>query len=149
MIFFYFMMKYSFILWKGTTMRPIYLALGFVFLGLGVLGAFLPVLPATPFLLAASYFLSKGSKRFHQWFVGTKIYKKHLESFVRSRSMTLRTKMGLLSFASSMLLISFFMIQNVFVKGIIVIVMIIKYWYFITRIETIKESKKGLILGDD
>lgn len=130
-------------------MRPIYLALGFVFLGLGILGTFLPVLPTTPFLLAASFFLSKGSKRFHQWFVGTQIYKKHLESFVQSRSMTLRTKIALLSFASSMLLISFFMIQNVVVKGIIVIIMIIKYWYFLTQIETIKESKKGLILGDD
>ena len=65
--------------------KYIYIAVGLIAFLLGAIGVILPVLPTTPFLLLASFCFAKGSERFHKWFTESKIYKKHLESFVKEK----------------------------------------------------------------
>lgn len=120
-------------------MRYLYFALGIVFMMIGMIGVVLPVLPTTPFLLAALFFFTKSSSRAKIWFEGTKLYQNHLNDFVTRRAMTLRTKVMLLSFASTMLLIAFLMMNNIYGRITIVLLVIFKYYYFVFRIETIRE----------
>lgn len=117
-------------------MKHLCVALGFFFFGLGTIGAFLPVLPTVPFLLLAAYFFAKGSKRFNDWFIATKLYQAHLESFVRDRAMPLRSKLWILFYASSMLLFAFFMMKNIYGRVFILTLMAFKYYYFFFRIKT-------------
>ncbi|WP_020004731.1 YbaN family protein [Brachyspira innocens] len=122
-------------------MRVLFIILGFIFVGIGVVGIVVPILPTTPFLLLASFFFAKGSKKFHNWFVSTKLYKKHLESFVKSRAMTLKSKLTILLPVSTMLIITFIFVNNIYARITLVILFISKYLYFFTQIKTIKEDK--------
>ena len=118
-------------------MKIIYTILGLFCTGLGAIGVILPILPTTPFLLLATFFFVKGSQRFHNWFVETKLYKNHLNDFIQNKEMTMRKKVVTLTFASSMLLIAFFSMINVYGRASIIAVMIFKYYYFFFRIKTV------------
>mgnify|MGYP000585710000 CR=1 FL=1 len=70
-------------------LRIFWILLGFICLGLGAVGVVLPILPTVPFFMATVFCFAKSSKRLHDWFIGTKLYKKHLDSFVKQRAMTM------------------------------------------------------------
>ena len=122
---------------RKNPFRIIWLLAGFLAMGIGAVGVALPVLPTTPFLLLASFCLAKGSDRFHRWFTGTKLYKRHLESFVKNRSMTLKTKFSLLIPASCMLVLALLAMPNIYGRIFIVFLIVFKYVYFFTRIKTV------------
>ncbi|ETI70773.1 YbaN family protein [Neobacillus vireti] len=109
---------------------------GFIALGLGILGIILPLLPTTPFLLLASFCFVKGSDRFAQWFKATKIYQRHLESFVKERAMTLKQKLTILLTADVMIAIPFILLNNMMIRVILLLVICYKYYYFFTKIKT-------------
>ena len=108
-----------------------YITLGFIALGLGLVGVILPILPTTPFLLLTSFCFAKGSERFHVWFTNTNIYKKHLESFVKERAMTLKQKVVLLSFVNFMLAFPLILVDVLPMRITIIVLIIIKLYYFI------------------
>lgn len=47
--------------------RALWFCLGMTSLGLGALGAILPLLPTVPFILLAAFAFSRSSARWHQW----------------------------------------------------------------------------------
>ncbi len=124
--------------------KLLYLAGGFIGLGLGALGAALPLLPAFPFLLLAAYCFARSSERLHRWFVGTRLYKENLESFVAGRGMTRRTKLRIMTLVTLTMAIGFAMMSRVPVGRVILgIVWAGHVLYFIFGIRTLPEQENS------
>ncbi|BFU59174.1 MULTISPECIES: DUF454 family protein [Rodentibacter] len=117
-------------------MKYIYILLGFLSLGLGIIGIFLPILPTTPFLLLTLFFFAKGSKRLETWFLSTAVYQKHLKSFNERRAMTKKTKISILFVSTMMLLIGFYFTPSVIGRSVIAVLIAVKYWFFLFWIKT-------------
>jgi uncharacterized membrane protein YbaN (DUF454 family) len=73
--------------------KLIHLSLGFVFLGLAIVGAFLPVLPTTPFLLLTSFFFMRASPRLHQALMRSPVFGRLLTDWARHKGVRVHVKM--------------------------------------------------------
>lgn len=99
--------------------KSVYIVIGCIGLGIGAIGAVVPLLPAFPFLLLAAVCFGKSSERLHTWFIGTKLYKKNLESYVQGRGMTWATKIRIMVIVTITMAFGFFMMSNVPVGRIV------------------------------
>jgi uncharacterized membrane protein YbaN (DUF454 family) len=77
---------------NSLTVRLAFLALGTLFVALGVAGIFLPVLPTTPFLLLAATCYARASTRFYNWLLNNRIFGPTILEWRRYRSIPYRVK---------------------------------------------------------
>lgn len=130
-----------------TIIKITWIALGFVCFGLGTLGVVLPVLPTVPFYMATAYCFAKSSDRLHDWFTGTRLYRKYLDSYVKNRAMTVKTKVSLLT--TSSIVMGFIMMESVpAARVILFVVWVCHILYFVFRVKTIRESGESTFVGD-
>ncbi len=121
--------------------KAIYLLIGCISLGLGSVGAVLPMLPTFPFLLLAAVCFAKSSRRLHTWFTGTKLYKKNLESYVEGRGMSMAAKLRIMGTVSLIMGIGaiVMLLKSIYVPCIILgIVWMIHVLYFTFGVKTLK-----------
>lgn len=122
-------------------MKYVNAALGLLFFGLGALGAFLPVLPTTPFLLLASFFFLRSSTRINEWFCSTKLYKRYLSNYAEKREMTLRSKLMLMAPGIVAMTVCLFLFPQWWVKAVMAFFIALEIWYFAARIKTISPEQ--------
>jgi uncharacterized membrane protein YbaN (DUF454 family) len=122
-------------------MKYFYLVAGLIFLGMSGVGAILPLIPTTPFVLLAAFCLGKSSERLHGWFTSTRLYKNNIESFVTKRAMTVTAKLKLLLMITLLMGVGFFMMRlastPTVAQMVLVVIWILHVLYFGFRVKTI------------
>lgn len=68
------------------------IAIGSLFLVLGILGIFLPLLPTTPFLLLSAALYARSSTRFYNWLINNKWLGRYIRDYREGRGIPLAVK---------------------------------------------------------
>lgn len=124
--------------------KGLYIVLGFIGLGIGAVGAVVPLLPAFPFLLMATICFGKSSERLHNWFIGTKLYKDNLESYVAGRGMTWKTKIRIMVIVTLTMAFGFIMMDQVPVgRAVLGCVWLFHIFYFCFKVKTLRPEMAG------
>ena len=122
--------------------KILHIAVGCLGLGIGAIGAVLPMLPAFPFLLLAAFCFGKSSEKLHTWFIGTKLYKDNLESYVQGKGMTKKTKVRIMVTVTLLMSIGFIMMHQVTVGRIVLVcVWIFHILYFTFGVRTLNPEQ--------
>lgn len=109
-----------------SIVKLIYLILGSVFLLLGLVGIIIPGLPTTPFLLLTAWLYAKGSDKFYNALINNKFLGKYISDYRKYKGVTLNIKIysSVLMWIMISTSVGFF-IENIWVKGVVIIAGII------------------------
>ena len=116
--------------------KIIYILIGCISLGLGIIGVILPILPTVPFVLLAAFCFARSSERLDGWFKNTKLYR---ENNIKN-GMTKQAKIRIMCSVTILMSIGFIMMG---LKGIVVgdivllIVWIFHMAYFTFGVKTV------------
>lgn len=116
--------------------KILYILIGCISLGLGIIGVILPILPTVPFVLLAAFCFAKSSERLDGWFKNTKLYR---ENNIKN-GMTKQAKIRIMCSVILLMSIGFIMMG---LKGIVVgnvillIVWIFHMAYFTFGVKTV------------
>lgn len=88
---------------RQTFINLLLKALGFMFVGLGLAGVFLPLLPTTPFLLLAAGCFARSSPAFHNWLLTHRLLGPYIRDWERDRSIPLTAKVTAVSMMAASL----------------------------------------------
>jgi len=118
---------------KKSIKRIFYIILGFIGVGLGAVGAVVPMLPAFPFLMLAAFAFGRSSEKLDSWFKNTKLYKNNLETYIKGQGMTRKAKIRVMITITILMSFGFFMMfrRNLFIPcAILVAVWLFHILYF-------------------
>ena len=111
------------------------LGMAYFFLGLGMIGVFIPLLPTVPFLLVSAWFAVRGSEDLHQWLLNHPRFGQMLREWEEHGAMSRRSKIIAVSMIILSWLIMFVLAVNPWVLGFLVLLFLSVSAYIISRPE--------------
>lgn len=126
---------------SNRLIRLVLIITGTFFVGIGVLGIFLPLLPTTPFFLLAAACYVRNSKRLYHWLLNNKWFGKYIKSYRERKEISLKVKIFSISLLWLTIMFSIiFIVNNLFVR-IILFLIAIGVTIHILSIRTMKQYK--------
>ena len=117
----------------NPAVRFLWLVLGLLFTGLGIAGAFLPVMPTTVFLLIAAFFFSRSSAKFYNWLLNSRAFGPLIRDWRAGLGLPLRAKVLAVSLIGVSVGSSIFFVSVLWVQIVLAFVGLGVSTYLLTR----------------
>jgi len=133
---------------QNPVIRWILFISGFILLGLGIAGMFLPLLPTTIFLILAAWCFARSSEKFYRWVHFNRFFGKYIRNYSTGKGMTLRSKFYSISLLWIGILASaYWGTVNFYIRSLLIIIAVGVTWHLLV-IKTYDPSS-GEILPED
>ncbi len=119
--------------------RWLLISAGTFFIGLGIIGIFLPLLPTTPFLLLAAACYARSSKRFYNWLLNNRWFGNYIKNYREGKRVPLKIKVLSISFLWFAIGYSAIFVVHILLGRIILILIAIVVTMHILSIKTLKQ----------
>lgn len=83
--------------------RKIWTGLGFLFVGIGLIGTVVPVLPTTIFMILAAFCFGRSSERWYRWLMTRPFVGEHFHTMMQGKGLPMVAKMTAIVACWSML----------------------------------------------
>ena len=114
-------------------MKIVMTIFGTLFLVLGIVGIFVPVLPTTPFLLLAAALYFRSSPRLYDWLMKHKRLGPYIRNFREFRAIPLRVKIISVSLVwLTLLYSSFFIVTAWWLRILLLVLAVILTWHILS-----------------
>lgn len=107
---------------KNIILRNLVIAAGFICIGIGVIGIFVPLLPAADFFLLAALCFGASSPKFYNWLLFNKLFGKYIRDYKEGRGLSLLSKIWTLVFLWCSIGYSVYVINNLFVRILLLVI---------------------------
>lgn len=117
----------------GEAKRLIYILLGTLFLILGAIGIFVPLLPTTPFWLLTCWFYIRSSEKLYNRAMSNRYFGTYIKNFMVDKAIPMRSK--IISIAVmwlSTILTSLFLIEYLWIKILLVLISVGVTWHIVS-----------------
>lgn len=110
--------------------------LGWMLVGLGIIGAFVPIMPTTPFMIAAAFCFSRSSPKAHDWLYNHKVFGPPLKNWDEHRAISRKVKIISTTMILAGTVFMWFTVPILWVKILITTIQCLIIAFLITRNET-------------
>ena len=124
---------------SNKLIRYLLMSTGTIFLGIGIIGIVVPILPTTPFLLLAAACYARSSKRIYTWLMNNKWFGTYITNYREGRGIPIKVKIFTISLLWITILTSVFFVTHNYLINLVLIIIAIGVTIHILTIKTYKK----------
>jgi uncharacterized membrane protein YbaN (DUF454 family) len=124
---------------RGSWIRVLLVIAGTFFVGLGIVGIFVPVLPTTPFLILAALCYARSSQRFYGWLLNNRWFGSYIRNYLQKKGIPLKVKVITIALLWITIGTSVAFAVDIFVLRLILVLIAIGVSIHILSIRTLKQ----------
>ena len=125
---------------ENNLRRWLLITTGTIFVGLGALGVFLPLLPTTPFLLLAAALYIRSSKRLYNWLITNKWFGTYIKNYREGKGISLTTKIVSIALLWITIGYSVIFVVNILIFQILLILIAVGVTIHLVLVKTLKQK---------
>ena len=128
---------------SGKLKRCLFIILGTIAVGIGVVGIIVPVLPTTPFLLLAAICYMRGSQRLYNALLCNRFIGSYVRNYLEGRGVSLKMKIWTLSLLWIAIVCTAVLFTDSFIIRIILAVVLTGVTIHILTVKTAKKNMES------